>query len=241
MQAVHPYDGVYLDQAMNTLGKAVDFSEACLPGGTRYFLEAFYGSEAAASFSPPSPRPDVGVSGIELVLRVCGGPESGGLDALLQIASSLPQSGSHEKRWIGSAIVRYQWETGITFREIGTFLTLEDLESERRSLISSGSGDNWERLCQDLEQLRSDRTVRGDLAETATHLAKLRAKAGLTQTQLSYLSGVSLRSIQQYEQRAKNINRAQSRSVLALAKTLGCAMEDLLEPEGDTADARPGL
>ncbi|WP_307739405.1 helix-turn-helix domain-containing protein [uncultured Parolsenella sp.] len=232
MLRTHPYDELYLEQAMNTMGKAVDFSESCLPGGTRRFLEAFYDSEVAASFSPPSPAPDVGVSGIELVLRVCGGAEPEGLGALLQSASSLPQAGSHEKRWLGKAIARYQWESGVSFREMGTFLTLEDLEAERHTLVSDGDGDDWERLCQDLEHLRLERTRRGGDAEAATRLGRLRADAGLTQAQLSRLSGVSLRSIQQYEQRAKDVNRAQARSVFALARVLGCAMEDLLEPEG---------
>ncbi len=43
------------------------------------------------------------------------------------------------------------------------------------------------------------------------------------------MSGVSLRSIQMYEQRQKDINKAQSDSIYRLAKSLGCTMEDLLE------------
>ena len=43
------------------------------------------------------------------------------------------------------------------------------------------------------------------------------------------MSGVSLRSIQMYEQRNKDINKAQAESLYCLAKALGCTMEDLLE------------
>ena len=46
---------------------------------------------------------------------------------------------------------------------------------------------------------------------------------------LAEKSGVALRMIQQYEQRAKDINKATAISVVALAKTLGCQVEDLLE------------
>ena len=44
--------------------------------------------------------------------------------------------------------------------------------------------------------------------------------------------GVGLRSIQMYEQRNKDINRAEAVSLLKLARALGCEMEDLLEPQG---------
>ena len=46
---------------------------------------------------------------------------------------------------------------------------------------------------------------------------------------LAEKSGVSLRMIQQYEQRAKDINRASGTNLFALARTLGCNMEDLME------------
>ena len=39
----------------------------------------------------------------------------------------------------------------------------------------------------------------------------------------------SLRAIQQYEQRCKNINHGQGASLYRLAQTLGCRIEDLLE------------
>lgn len=46
---------------------------------------------------------------------------------------------------------------------------------------------------------------------------------------LAEKSGVSLRAIQQYEQRCKNINHGQGASLYRLAQTLGCRIEDLLE------------
>ncbi|CDD35633.1 putative helix-turn-helix protein [Roseburia sp. CAG:309] len=42
-------------------------------------------------------------------------------------------------------------------------------------------------------------------------------------------SNVSLRSIQMYEQRNKDINKASVDTVYRLSKTLGCTMEDLIE------------
>ena len=62
-----------------------------------------------------------------------------------------------------------------------------------------------------------------------TNLKCIRTAKGYSQKQLAELSGVSLRSIQMYEQRRKDINKAQSDSLYRLAKSLNCTMEDLLE------------
>ena len=52
---------------------------------------------------------------------------------------------------------------------------------------------------------------------------------GLSQSELATQSGVNLRSIQMYEQRNKDINKANAETVYRLAKVLGCTMEDLIE------------
>lgn len=62
-----------------------------------------------------------------------------------------------------------------------------------------------------------------------TKLQTIRKAIGLSQKELSDKSGVTLRMIQQYEQRAKNINKAAASNLFALAQALGCRAEDLLE------------
>ena len=62
-----------------------------------------------------------------------------------------------------------------------------------------------------------------------TNLKRIRLIYGCSQRELAEMSGVSLRSIQMYEQRNKDINKAQAESLNRLAKSLGCTMEDLLE------------
>jgi len=51
----------------------------------------------------------------------------------------------------------------------------------------------------------------------------------MTQQELSYAAGVSLRMIQLYEQRQNDLSKASVSVVLALAHVLGCEPEDLLE------------
>lgn len=62
-------------------------------------------------------------------------------------------------------------------------------------------------------------------------LKTYREKAGLSQSQLSATSDVNKRIIQYYEQGVKDINKAQAGTLLKLAKTLNCTIEDLLEEE----------
>ncbi len=60
-------------------------------------------------------------------------------------------------------------------------------------------------------------------------LKKLRESRGLSQSELAKASGVSLRSIQMYEQRVNDIDKAQAQTVYKLSRVIGCTMEDLLE------------
>jgi transcriptional regulator with XRE-family HTH domain len=62
-----------------------------------------------------------------------------------------------------------------------------------------------------------------------TNLKHLRSAYGCTQAELAKRSGVTLRSIQMYEQRNKDINKASADAIYRISKVLGCSMESLLE------------
>jgi transcriptional regulator with XRE-family HTH domain len=62
-----------------------------------------------------------------------------------------------------------------------------------------------------------------------TYLKKYRKMAGLTQSQLSEETGIPIKTIQQYEQGRKDINKAQAEYVIKLAQVLCCNPVDLLE------------
>ena len=62
-----------------------------------------------------------------------------------------------------------------------------------------------------------------------TNLKRIRTAYDCTQAELAKRSGVSLRSIQMYEQRNKDINKASAETLLRLSRVLGCTMEDLME------------
>ena len=60
-------------------------------------------------------------------------------------------------------------------------------------------------------------------------LKEARERAGLTQKELSERSGVNIRTVQNYEQGYKDINKAQGLSLYKLAEALDVTMEDLIE------------
>ena len=63
-------------------------------------------------------------------------------------------------------------------------------------------------------------------------VAKLKLRRemlGLSQSELAQQSGIPLRTLQQYEQRRKNINNAKAVYLVDLASVLRCEVRDLIE------------
>ena len=60
-------------------------------------------------------------------------------------------------------------------------------------------------------------------------LKKVRLEKQMTQQNLASIAGVPIRTIQQYEQRQKSINKASAETVYLLAEALGCDIKDILE------------
>ena len=61
-------------------------------------------------------------------------------------------------------------------------------------------------------------------------MKQYRQLQGMTQKELSEKTGISLRTIQNYEQGKNDIKKAAGETLLILAKALNCSIEDLLQP-----------
>lgn len=62
-----------------------------------------------------------------------------------------------------------------------------------------------------------------------SYLKLLRKRAGLSQSQLAEETGIPVKTIQQYEQRRKDINKAQAEYVIKLSQVLCCKPQELME------------
>ena len=60
-------------------------------------------------------------------------------------------------------------------------------------------------------------------------LAKLREQKGLSQSQLAKASGISVRTIQAYEQEARKLNGASYDTLRKLSDALGVSVDELVK------------
>jgi DNA-binding transcriptional regulator YiaG len=120
--------------------------------------------------------------------------------------------------WAGWALAYYQWFTALTFREIVSAVPLHEIIM----LYEPYHEMDIRQFCDKMSELYK-------LKRPDTNLKRIRKSAGMTQNELATQSGVPLRTIQQYEQRQKDINKAQAEYVILLSKTLHCSPEALIE------------
>lgn len=120
--------------------------------------------------------------------------------------------------WVGWAVSFYQHETGTPYRRIFEAVPYEEFAAAYYPLHEADESkfvDVFEPHIRNTER--------------STRLAIQRKIAFMSQAELAEASGVGLRSIQMYEQRNKNINRASAETLLRLSRALCCSMEDLME------------
>ena len=210
---MHAYDEAYLNDAMINLGDAFEYAVIDCQIDKDKFFQLFIATGVADEFGNGNPSFLAGMSGVELVKNIL---KKSGNDMLFPIASEFSQKTS--TYWCGWILAYYQWFTAIPFHDISRYITMSEIEN----------------LYPTLHEAPEDKFV--DVLNAIIHqkphptkLQILRKNIDMTQKELADASGVSLRSIQMYEQRNKDINSAHAISLYKLAKTIGCKMEDLLE------------
>ncbi len=112
----------------------------------------------------------------------------------------------------------YQWKTALSFEEIVTCVPIAEI-CVMYSLYHE----------MNIQYFVDRMNAYYRAMQPQTNLKRMRQKAGLSQIELAVISGVPIRTIQQYEQRQKNINKAQVEYLLMLAQALCCRVEDLVE------------
>lgn len=210
---IHAYDKVYLEKARVALGRMLDFAVYDLGFNLTDFFERFLACGIAKDFAAGDFTLLAGMSGVELayeVLERFGDP----------VKRQKPRyaAGRSEEYWTGWALAYYQWEIALSFGEIVRYIPIQDI----RALYSPYHE-------MDIRQFVDKMNEQYRAAKPETNLKLRRQQAGLSQKELSVLSGVPLRTIQQYEQRQKNINKAQAEYLVMLSRALCCKTENLIE------------
>lgn len=209
----HAYDNQYLDDAMKCLGEAIDYAANSCRIDMDDFLKLFIGTGYANQFAAGVPKYVSGMSGTELVMDILitPGPDKDFPQARIEYDYS-PQY------WCGWILAYYQWYTGRSFKEIGKHITMQEIEKLYPALHEASENKFVDII---------NRMIRKK--NLPTRLQTQRKISGYSQRELAEKVGVNLRTLQQYEIRAKDINKAAAATLLALSRVLGCRVEDLLE------------
>lgn len=210
---IRAYDKVYLDKARTVLARMLDFAVWELGYGIDEFFAMFIKTGLAKRFAEGEFTLLVGMSGVELAYKVL---EMSGIETKrIKVVYASDRS---KEYWVGWALAYYQWYTALSFKEIVEFISLEGI----RVLYSPYHEMDIRHFVDKLNELYKS-------ARVESNLKTIRKNAGLSQNELAELSGVPLRTIQQYEQRKKNINNAKAVYLIMLAKALVCNVDDLIE------------
>ena len=210
---LHAYDKLYLEKAQYALARMLDFAVYELDYSLKKFFDLFIKTGVADRFGSGDYELLVGRSGVELAYTVL---EEAGIP-LDRIPAHYPIDRS-EVYWTGWVLAYYQWYTALSFAEITEAVSITEIAAMYTPYHE-----------MDIRQFTDHMNELYLKANPDTNLKRLRKKTGLSQNALAEVSGVPLRTIQQYEQRQKNINKAQAQYVAMLAQALNCKMEDLLE------------
>lgn len=206
---IRAYDKLYLEKARILLGRMLDFAVYDLKLDINDFYDSFCHSRYARQFESGDTSLLSGKSGIELAYDITG-------DYSVEPKFTTNRSPEY---WTGWAVAYYQWYTSLTFLQINDIVPIDEVVKMYPKYHE-----------MDIMQFVETVNYVYFQKKRATNLKEKRLTAGLSQIELSKISGVPVRTIQQYEQRQKNINSAKVETVMSIAKALSCSINDILEP-----------
>lgn len=206
----YAYSEDALEYAMDILGTAFDYSVNFIKVDGQEFIDLFLLSGIAKEFESGNPKYTAGMSGIDLAIEVfnaCGKKINTGTEEYFVDYSP--------EYWCGWILSYYQWKSGISFKKILSVLNYEKLLNSYGVLHEADNSKSYD--------------VFDEIVKSESFIARMRKKREFTQSTLAKASGVSIRSIQLYEQKRNNINKAQYNILKDIADVLSCEIEDILE------------
>ena len=225
------------DHASRLIGRMLDFAVHSLHMKADEFMDLFIASGTAALFERGDIRITCGMSGIELAYEVL---ERSGIET--ERIRTRYTTGESSEYWCGAAICIAQQISGVSFSTImdqcsvsGMIAEFDDKKKELLSSLPWNIDESSRRsavldagleFCEETAVLIADQLTKPG---SETRLRHYRRKSGLSQSQLAAESGIPVRTIQQYEQRQKDINKAALESIIKLAAALSCEPELLFE------------
>ncbi|MDY3305049.1 MAG: helix-turn-helix transcriptional regulator [Clostridia bacterium] len=210
---MNAYDKSYLGKAQTTLGRMLDFAVYDLKLDLKDFFDRFIVSGVAYNFGYGDSATIAGKSGVELAYEVMG--KTGENVRNIKPRYTVNRS---EEYWTGWALAYYQWKTAISFSKIVEYIPINEI----KALYSPYHEMDIRHFVDKMNELYIN-------AKPETNLKIYRKRAGLSQKELAEQAEIPVRMIQHYEQRQKNINKAQVEYLARFSRVLNCNIEELLE------------
>lgn len=207
----YSYPNLYLDDAMENLAVAFDYAVNSLKIDPNIFVQYFINSGVASLFEDGAPHIICGQSGIELTRYILKK-----LSINFEEVDYKYNLQKSKEYWAGYYLAYYQWKTGYSFKFIFDKVSFIDIINMYHPYHE-----------MDIEQF-VDALNKKILKNSINKLKKMREYMKLSQSKLSKISGVNIRSIQMFEQGYNDISKAQIHTVLQLARSLKCKVEDLV-------------
>ncbi len=210
---IRAYNELYLNDAIKNLANAFDYAINVCKLKPDWFMKLFVQSNISVQFERGNPAIISGKSGEELVRDI--------LDAVYpneKLPAPTFSEGRTPEYWAGWALAQYQWASAKRFKDIFERIPLSEIIAMYPTYHE-----------MDITRFNESMDKRYSEVVTETKLRKIRESRQLSQGELANLSGVNIRSIQLYEQRVNDIDKAQAQTLYKLSRTLGCNVEDLLE------------
>lgn len=211
---IYAYDKMYLSRAQKIMGNMIDLAVNEYKIKITEFYNRFLNSRVSEDFSKGDTSTLAGKTGKELFAEIMDLKE----EDYRQLSDvQLPINRSPEY-WAGWVLAYYQWSRGVSFRVINDEIPIEiilDMYNPFHEMDITQAVD-------ELNRIRQQKRIE-------SYLKYFRKKMGYTQAELANATGIPLRTIQQYEQKRKNINKASADSILILSNILKCNPIDLME------------
>lgn len=207
----YAYDKVYLYNAQRSMAAMLHY--ACIDCGMMLedYYDLFLNSEISKQFGMGDPFVVAGMSGIEMAIEVMQMNEQD----IIMPSSNMKKSMEY---WTGWVLAYYQWITGKEFRRINREIPIQEIRELYNPYHEMDISQVIDRIDIQIKEKGYD-----------VCLKYYRKLAGLSQSELARLTGIPIKTIQQYEQGRKDINKAQVDYIFRLSEALCCNPKDLLE------------
>ena len=209
---IRAYSELYIESAQNIVGHMFDFAINELEISPDEFANLFLCAALSKEIERGNPKYVAGSTGPELARAVL---DSVGIS--YKNVEDVMYADRSPEYWAGWVLAYYQWYRNYSFGYILKAVPFSQL------LIMYHVYHEMD-IMKFVETM--DEKLQSFYPETA--LRRRRELLGLSQRQLSDKAGVPLRQIQLFEQRQRDITKAQAFTLLKLSKVLLCNIEDLL-------------